>query len=663
VTSTIAQGHSDPGHLPHGQDQRSSGRYRADIDGLRAFAVLPIVFCHLGLPGFDGGYVGVDIFFVISGYLIGGIVLDQIHRGTYSAAAFYIRRFRRIVPALAAMLVVTTIAMCVFALPYPLLEYGNSLIASMLSVSNFYFWLTAGYFEAPAASKPLLHTWSLAVEEQYYLIFPFLMFMVGRRSRGTIQIVLGGLALLSFVASMLGAFGKFDQQDATFYLLPTRLWELLLGVLAVEARFSILNRRGARELAAAIGALMLLAPIFLYTPETPFPGLAALAPCLGTAMLLTTGAHGETIARKGLAFGPFVFFGLISYSLYLWHWPVIVLIKEALPIPELSVKLQLAALSASVALAWLSWRIIERPWRNPAISGRTIVAGTAISATVIVATGVALVASHGWPARYPPQVVRIAAMLHPLKATPSQKGRCFLSSEFPTSAYDSAFCLKRDPANRNILLMGDSHAAHLWFGLHNRYPRLNILQYSVSGCKPLVKQRDGAAARCTSMMGRLYRNYLAKGRIDWIILAANWAPADLSNLPITLDWLRRHNMHVVLAGPVVRYKMPLPEVLALAVNRGDMSLVEKLRNKSIALFDRQIERLARAHHAIYFSPYRTFCKTGTCAFADANGLPLEFDAAHFTASGSMLVATGFPIDQIPYPNGAQIHQGRRRSAP
>jgi len=248
-------------------------------------------------------------------------------------------------------------------------------------------------------------------------------------------------------------------------------------------------------------------------------------------------------------------------------------------------------------------------------------------------------------------VVRIAGMLHPLKATPSQKGRCFLSSEFPTSDYDAAFCLKRDPANRNILLMGDSHAAHLWFGLHNRHPRLNILQYTVSGCKPLIRQLPGAAPRCTGMMRALYDDYLAKKKIDWIILAANWSKADVPDLKDSLDWLREHGIHVVLAGPVVRYQMPLPQLLALATQRANPKLVDDQRNKSTKDFDRAIETVAREHGAIYFSTYRTLCPADRCKIVDPAGLPLEFDAAHFTATGSMLVAIGFPIDRIPPPQG------------
>lgn len=636
-------------NFSHGVDQRSSRTYRADIDGLRALAVLPIVLCHLGLRYFKGGYVGVDIFFVISGYLIGGIVLDQIHRGIYSPSAFYIRRFRRILPALVVTLTVTTAAMCVVALPYPLLEYGNSLIASMLSVSNFYFWLTAGYFDAPAASKPLLHTWSLAVEEQFYLVFPLLMIAIGRWSRRAVRLALGALLLISFIAGAVGAYGYGEQQDATFYLLPTRLWELLLGVLAVETRLACLDDRRFREILAAIGLAFVLIPIPLYSPSTPFPGSAALLPCLGTAMLLLTGAHGDTVIGRGLSLRALVFFGLISYSLYLWHWPVIVLLKQAMPVPSLGTKLQLFAFAASVILAWLSWRIVERPWRDPTINGKIIVAAAALSTILITATGMALVASGGWPKRFSPHVAEVASMLHPLKATPSQKGRCFLSSEFPTSRYDPAFCLKQDPHNRNILLLGDSHAAHLWYGLHNRYPQLNILQYSFSGCKPVLRQLPNTAPRCSRMMSQFVGSYLARRRIDWVILAGAWQQEDMPSVEAMLIWLRKHDIHVILAGPVPHYRMPLPQILALGIQRNDPALVSRMRRRDGAELDRQFEALARKHGAIYFSTYRTLCGAGTCKVTDAQGLPLEFDDAHFTASGSMFVATGFPIVKIPPP--------------
>ena len=625
-----------------GIDQRASHQYRGDIDGLRAVAVLSIVISHLGFGRLGGGYVGVDIFFVISGYLIGCIVVKQIQRDSFSVADFYMRRLRRIIPALATVLAVTSVAVWFILFPKPAAEYGASLVSTTLFGSNFYFLETTGYFRAGSEAKVLLHTWSLAVEEQFYVVFPLFMLALRRLKRDAMIGVIAAVALGSLVASIVLVHSN---PTGAFYMLPTRLWELLLGALAEQARFS-LRSKTARNLVAGLGLACLLLPILLYTPETPFPGLAAIPPCLGTAMLLVVGARGGSTVSRALALRPLVFFGLISYSLYLWHWPVIVLLKAVIPTDMLSWPLRGFALALSVSLAWISWRLIERPWRNPSVPPRRILLGSAISGIVLCGAGLCLMVGDGFPGRFKPEAVRLASIQGDSTTTGFRDGACFVTSSFAFEDYDRAGCLRLDPHRVNVLLVGDSHAAHLWLGLRRLYPQMNLLRAASSGCKPVVPRDPDAAARCNRMMEFVFDDYLPQHRVDWVILAGAWNASDASKVAATLDWLREKGIRVILAGPVVRYHAPLPQLLALAEQRSDPGLVDRSRRADGSKNDATFRSIARRSGALYFSTYRALCGSGRCQVVDADGMPVQFDNGHLTGSGSDIAARGFPMSEV-----------------
>jgi peptidoglycan/LPS O-acetylase OafA/YrhL len=624
-----------------GADQRASKSYRRDIDGLRALAVLPIVLFHLGFGRASGGYVGVDIFFVISGYLIGGIVLRQIDNGTYSVLNFYTRRFRRIVPALVAMLVATTIAMYFMAFPGPMASYGSSLVAAMLSISNIYFWETTSYFAPAAETQPLLHTWSLAVEEQFYIVFPLLMLLARRRHRAAMLTVIGLLTLASASANI--ALIRV-QPTATFFLLPTRLWELLFGVVAVATRSAWLSRRTVRETIAMVGLALIIMPILFYKPTTLFPGVAAIPPCLGTALLLCTGANGKTLVGHALSLRPLVFFGLISYSLYLWHWPIIVLLKQGLPLLHLPPQWKVIAFGLSILLGWVSWRLIERPWRNPSISPRTIFFWSGASAAVVSAAGWMLVALHGVPGRFSPDVVRLAAVADDASPNDFRIGKCFISSSYSFSDFDPAQCLMRIDAKRNVLIMGDSHAGHLWSGLAERYPEVNFEQATASGCRPLLPSDNKGEIRCTELMAYLFETYLPTAKLDAVILSGNWQQDDLEAVGAVLEWFRSHGIKVILSGPIVRYDAALPLILALALQRHQPALIERSRTADIDVLDTEFAGLANAHNVTYFSAYKALCDARKCQTLDDAGVPIQFDNAHLTHAGSVILAGRFPME-------------------
>lgn len=337
-------------------------KYRADIDGLRALAVVPVVLFHLDVAGFGGGFVGVDIFFVISGYLITGLITEEIKQGHFTIAGFYERRIRRIFPALFFMLWCALVAGMVLLLPQDMKALNASLAATSLFISNIYLWLGSGYFEKAAEMQPLLHTWSLAVEEQFYIFFPIFWMLIwrwGRRWRSWTWLVLAG----SFVLSV---YAVRHHRDAAFYLLPTRAWELLIGSVIALNAVPRLSWRWLNEAFAAAGLVLILLAVFGYDRATRFPGEAALLPCIGAGLIIYAGLNGRfTLIARMLSWRPVVFVGLISYSLYLWHWPLIVFAKYR-NVAALSNTQSAMVLAASLALATFSWRFVERPFRRSA---------------------------------------------------------------------------------------------------------------------------------------------------------------------------------------------------------------------------------------------------------------------------------------------------------
>ena len=265
-----------------------SASYRPEIDGLRALAILPVVLFHYRASGFQGGFVGVDVFFVISGYLITSLIQSEMTRGTFSLAHFYERRVRRIFPGLFAMLAVVSAAAYIFFFPIDLVRYAQSLFATALFGANFEFWREAGYFDTFANQKPLLHLWSIAVEEQFYLLFPALLILL-RKCAPRLRIVAVGFIFVSSFA--LGAWGIGAAPVATFYLLPARAWELMLGALLALGAVPEVRSRIVLEILAGLGLILIAASVFAFTPETPFPGPAALLPCLGTALVIHAAKH------------------------------------------------------------------------------------------------------------------------------------------------------------------------------------------------------------------------------------------------------------------------------------------------------------------------------------------------------------------------------------
>jgi peptidoglycan/LPS O-acetylase OafA/YrhL len=496
-------------------------KYRPEIDGLRAIAVLSVILFHSGVSVVSGGYVGVDVFFVISGYLITTIIVRQIADGTFSLANFYERRFRRLLPALFTTVAVALPVAFVLLDPRGLQEFGQSVVATTLFSANFLFITQSGYFDNSAELRPLLHTWSLAVEEQYYILFPLLLLALKNRSRRALKLVFVGLSCISLwlCYELTKTF-----TTAAFYLLPTRAWELLLGSMLAVNLLPALQWRLARELFGLLGLSMIFASIFMFDSTTPFPGTAALVPTLGTAFVIWSTTYGESIAKVLLRLKPMIWVGLISYSLYLWHWPVIVFTRIYV-LDDIELSTWFPMLTAIFVLAYFSWKYVERPFRNkswlPARSRFFVASGCC--SLLLVLGGSAYIVGKGLPGRLP-ESLRVAPL-----GDLSNK-RKWRSCIFRTSEVQQGgdFCtLGIEGGKPSFLLWGDSHALALGAGVsfsareHNRTGGLAAWV----GCPPLLgvaPQFPANDTRCQDLNAAVIDYVERNPSIETVILAARW---------------------------------------------------------------------------------------------------------------------------------------------
>ncbi|MBI5264068.1 MAG: acyltransferase [Bradyrhizobium sp.] len=611
-------------------------KYRPDIDGLRALAVLPVLFYHAGIPGFSGGFVGVDIFFVISGYLICGMIDADIAKGCFSLGQFYKRRILRILPALFAMFAVTSVLAYAYLLPVELEDYARSLASAVFSVSNVYFAGTAGYFDAPAETKPLLHTWSLGVEEQFYFVVPLFMLFAYRFVPKRAKLLFAGAALVSFAAAFVVSYRN---EAFVFYLTPLRAWELALGALLSIRFIPAPQGEWVRNVCGIAGLFLLLGVIFLGSPSVPLLLMTSLAG-LGAALVIASSEAGVSLAGRLLSWRPIVFIGLISYSLYLWHWPFIVFERTDAVFslgPAGLTKVVLVAIS--IGVAYLSWKYIETPFRAMAKTrSKAIVFGTASTAmaSTLALCGLVLVVK-GAPFRFPERVVSIASFLAYDPSGQFRTGRCFLATN--RQQLDLESCLKLDATRPNYLLVGDSHAAHLWFGLTSALPEVNVMQATVSMCRPAISGVSLLDTRaCPKLMRFVFDDFLVNNRIDKVLLAASWKDEDLPGLERTLDALKARGLDVAVLGPIVEYDGALPRLLADEILRGNPAIAGRMRTPGIQERDVKMGQMVTAHGASYLSVYDAMCGRGQCDEFAEGDTPMQFDAGHLTMKGSVEVA-------------------------
>ncbi len=634
-------------------------RYRADIDGLRAVAVLPVCWYHAGLPGLSGGFVGVDVFFVISGYLMAALIGRDLADARFSLSEFYERRARRILPALFAMLLVCSVAAAIVVPPKLFSDFGASLAGAALFGSNLVFWhRSANYFDVPADWNPLLHTWSLGVEEQFYILFPVLLMLIWRASAPTRLGLLGTLAALSFAISL---WGTANAPTASFYLLPMRGWELLIGALLAQwlnDRQRCTDKRGdadkredasgprpLRATAAALGLALICASIVWLDREMPFPGAAALPACIGTALVLYAGSGGSTLAARILSLSPLTLIGRISYSLYLWHWPIIVFMRKYSAVKHSGATAAVAAVLVSLVLAYASWRWVEQPFRgrHALWSRRGIFAGSAVGAGVLAGCGLLAVVSDGWAARFPGiQSVAIESQLAQEADDAARNGfqdkQCFVGD---LSDWGDDRCFLSHHGIRNALLWGDSFAAAYAYGFHARDDlKLNVLEYTSPDCPPIVGYHAASRPQCSRFTQNVV-NVVKRHTITTVIMAANWDAyvrrrkltyQDIAN---TVASLRGLGLRTILVGQTAVFSFAYPDDYFFQT----YGLTQASRDYTAPVYvdpdaNRRMQQIA--HPDAFFDPLQELCRGKACVFKRGSSY-LFRDFGHYTHFGSTVM--------------------------
>ena len=609
--------------------------YRPDVDGLRAVAIAAVVVYHAFPAAVRGGFTGVDVFFVISGYLISRIIWRGLDERSFTLAWFYGRRVLRLFPALVLVLAGTLAAGRWLFLPDAYATLGKDIAGAATFASNLVLWQDAGYFTENAALRPLTHLWSLAVEEQFYLVFPLLLIAAHRSWRLT-GALLGVLAAASFTwnVATVGA-----DPAAAFYLLPARFWELALGALLAYVQLSrspALTPR-LRDAASLAGLGLLLLAAFGLTSSSLFPGWWALAPTLAAVLLIGAGPD-ALLNRRVLASGPFVLLGRISYPLYLWHFPLLVLARVQWG-ASLSVGATIAVVAVSVALAYGTYRLFELPARRLAGRGRRPAALVAPLAAVGCA-GLAVFFSAGLPGRLPVELQQLSTVAFDYKHA-YRESRCFLQPWQGARAFRPD-CVDAG-SGKLLLLWGDSHAAHLYPGLAPaaRKRGFRIAQRTASACPPLLDYRSGERPKCHEINAAALAT-ARELRPTTVVLSAQWEKyPSLDGLRATVAALRRLGVpEIVVVGPSPNWPNGVAQALFREVKRGGLdrfpTRLKRELSPAPARADRRLRPLAHELGVTYIAPLDVLCNDDGClARVEDRGEQLAFwDPSHFTAAGS-----------------------------
>lgn len=649
-------------------------KYRPEIDGLRAVAVLPVIFFHAGFESFSGGFVGVDIFFVISGFLITSIITKELDQNNFSVINFYERRARRILPALFLVCAVCIPLSWHFLMPAELDRFGQSLVATFLFSSNIYFWLKSDYFAPAADEAPLLHTWSLAVEEQYYAFFPLLLLLIWKSGKRNSFIT---IALLSAASLILCEILSRIYPSATFYMIPTRAWELFTGSLLALTPYkkSIENKSTSlQSLLQAFGLGLILYSIIVYDKSTRFPSLWTLAPVLGTALIIRFSPSKSIITRL-LASKLFVGIGLISYSAYLWHQPLLAFGKaNSLETPDPWAMAFLSA--ASLLLAYISWRYIEAPFRNRRLGRHTVFLCSSIGISFFLAIGLLFYYKSGLPERFNFPT----GLTESFDRSPAQ---CFGVAEshkkkdWLCQVTEQDFLRGDNTSKESFLVLGDSHMYSLLPALRDLVAAedLQASYVGYSGCTPFLGiyalRKDQQTHDCHQLNSRSL-DYVKAKKIKNVLLIARWsyyinggyegndfsyiglsADSEINKstskeafkigLRRTIDAYTEAGARVFLIGQIPQQKYDARAIYQEAeILPG--SLTENLKNLSVKLAEHRWlqseinemlsnEAARQPENVIFIDLTDTFCNTHYCPVGTSKK-SFYFDNDHLSITGS-----------------------------
>jgi peptidoglycan/LPS O-acetylase OafA/YrhL len=632
----------------------TSLKYRPDIDGLRAIAVLLVVVFHFNLiPGGKSGFIGVDVFFVISGFLITAIITKQLDAGIFSFSSFYLHRIRRLAPALFAVLALVMLAGSLLLFPHELVELSKQVLASQLYVANIFYWKTINYFGLRADNVHLLHTWSLAVEEQFYLFYPLAIVLLHRFARRQFWTALA----LGFVASFaLNLWMVAAKPEATFYLLPTRAWELLAGSLAFYASAHFARSRTADELLGIGGIGLITIGVVTFHEGVKFPGSFALLPVLGAAFLIVGGSRHPTTASRILSAPVAVYIGRISYTLYLVHWPVHVFAKQIFE-DGYTTSMRAAMFALAIIISSAIFHLVESPIRG----GRYLSSGAGIAKSYAVGLVLTLVLvsaaifSHGLPQRFPEEAIRLASFA---------KDR---NDDIPHCEFQGKPLINADHFCRigvkgmepDWLVIGDSHAwaAHAAFDKWLSGEGRAALFMFRNSCPPIsgvhVFRDKGLCHAFNKAVTAFLDRHDSIRNVVWVSTWRQAVEGRLStsqNLRLSrddsvklfeasfaasLEHLHRKGKRIYVWEPLPGARHDVPVALAKAARQGIPADVELGREEYFKEFDFFFRSLEANRGAVAqsFSPSAVLCGSGKCS-VEANGNPLYFDNAHVTKSSA-----------------------------
>ena len=623
--------------------------YRADLDGMRAVAVLAVVVYHMNADWLPGGFVGVDVFFVLSGFFITQLLARDFQSGQFDLLDFYDRRIRRLLPALIAMMTASTAMAAFLMMPAQFEAYGRHLVAALFSVSNVVFWTESGYFAADVETLPLLHTWSLAVEEQFYLVFPIALFAVWRRAQAWVIPCVAVMALGSFFLSvwLVQAYPA-----AAFYLAPSRIWELALGALLALGAVAPPTSVNVRGVAGSTGLVMVLASFVLIDASTPFPGPGAVLPCLGTALVIWAGLGMAEQERKDLAAillsaRPMVWIGLLSYSLYLWHWPVLVY-GRMLHIGPMDTVSLLGLVPIMAVLTYLSWRFVEQPFRHarrvwPERRHRWTVSAAAV--TVLGVAGLSANAMEGYPQRVAPSVDRLMAAA---RDNSPERNSCHAKVRGADRFGDRC---RFGPRNgKRVIVFSDSHGTELSYVLGQvaRAEGLRVTQVTGSACPPALgfspEMRPDCARHTERMLSGMVKQPPSTVLVQAYYELWQEEPTSAqfwSGLEDTVVALKGAGHRVIVLGPVPRDPNgPVPETLARLAQRGVDPIDYRFAVSPTIRADVQprLEGLVARTGAAFIGLMPTLCGSDTSCPGLVDGAVIYFDDHHLSVTVARQVA-------------------------
>jgi peptidoglycan/LPS O-acetylase OafA/YrhL len=613
----------------------SSSKYRPDVDGLRAIAVMLVMNFHAFPNALPGGFIGVDVFFVISGFLITGIIMRELELGRFSLVEFYNRRIRRIFPALILVLCATLALGWFWMLPQAFARLGSDSLASAAFLANIALLLQSGYFDIESARKPLLHLWSLGIEEQFYLVWPLLLMLAARfRIR-----IIAMAALLGVASFMLNVALIGSNPIATFYLPFTRAFELLTGAVLACGWITVNQSSAASNWRAWTGVALIAVAAAVLDSHRAFPGWWAVLPVAGSALMLS--APAAWVNRVVLASPPLVWIGLISYPLYLWHWPLLVF-GEMIKFRPLTLLERDLILLASTLLAWATYRFVEMPFRFGLPSRRKMF-GLGAGMTMVALAGIAVIWGRGFDFRLPPEIRAMASV--PTESFKWRFHECLLDLGKETDFADS--CVERD-RRPLVLIWGDSTAGALLPGLRKAQETRNfgIAQLTSSSCIPALNADIVSTPGCRAMNDKVF-SLVRQIRPDIVLLHGTWEK-HLDNVAETVVALKETNARVVVLGGVPAWPRGLPsEVLRYFILH--RALIPERSPSAVppTAYDAVMRARLEPLGAEFISASDVFCNAQGCVtrIGDAAADITVSDQVHITEKGSVFLIASI-IDRL-----------------